>query len=168
MFRIVGELAGWGGVGIVATILVVIALLAFVVLGGALVAIDATTHRLPDRLVLPLNAVVIPALVIAALVIQDWGGAARTLAGGAAAGGLFLMVHLLAPRALGFGDVKLVPALGALSAWLSWGHLLLAGVLGLFLAGLLATAVLIIKRDRKAHIAFGPPLILGTALALLW
>lgn len=148
--------------------LVLLACGVFLVAGTVLAVTDARTHRLPNRWVLTLNVGVIPALLVAGLLTGDPGRSLRTLLAALAAGGLFLLVHVLAPSGLGFGDVKMIPALGALAGFLSWGHVFLAITLAILIAGVHAAVVLLIKRDRRAHIAFGPALLLGTAVALLF
>ena len=75
---------------------------------AALTAYDVRRRRLPNALTLP-GAVVI--LAVAA--IQGRGPAALCGALGLAA--LYLAVHLIAPGAMGAGDVKLAVGLGALS-----------------------------------------------------
>lgn len=166
MFALLGELSRAGPGGIVALVLVGIACVAFLGAGTVLAVTDARTHRLPNRWVLTLSVGVIPPLLVAGLYAGDPGRSLRALLAAVAAGALFLLVHLLAPSGLGFGDVKLIPALGALAGFLSWGHLFLAVTLAILIAGVHAAVVLLIKRDRRAHIAFGPALLLGTALAL--
>ncbi|RKW70618.1 prepilin peptidase [Galactobacter caseinivorans] len=166
MLQLAGELTHGGPGHLVALVLVALACAVFLVAGAVLAVTDARTHRLPNPWVLTLNAGVIPALVVAGLLAGDPGRSLRTLVAALAAGALFLLVHLLAPAGLGFGDVKMVPALGAIAGCLSWGHVLLAATVAILLAGVQAAVVLLIKRDRRAHIAFGPALLLGTALAL--
>lgn len=165
-----GLLAQWfsGGPGSAAGgVLLLFACLVFLVLGAALAVIDARTHRLPNRLVGSMTALVLPSLVLAAFLAGEPARVARTLLAACAVGALFLVTHLISPAALGFGDVKLVPALGALVGFLSWGHVVLAFTAGILLAGLQAMVVMLGTRDRRAHIAFGPALIVGTALAAL-
>ena len=76
----------------------------------------------------------------------------------------FVALHLVSPRSMGFGDVKLAFVLGLVLGWLGWGEL----VLGLFL-GFLYGAVVGIAAHRPAAprrerttCPFGPFLAAGT------
>jgi leader peptidase (prepilin peptidase)/N-methyltransferase len=77
---------------------------------AAAAATDWRTHRVPNLLV---AVALVPALV-AVLVVDDRTHLLASLALGAAVMALpLLFVHLAAPAAMGFGDVKLAAALGA-------------------------------------------------------
>ncbi|MFN8031758.1 MAG: A24 family peptidase [Mycobacterium sp.] len=101
---------------------------------AALSVIDLRQRRLPNAFTLPGAA-----LVLAVAGSQGRGPAAAAGALGLAA--LYLAVHLLAPHAMGAGDVKLALALGGLTGafgpdvWLLGG---LGAPLLTALAGLLA------------------------------
>lgn len=74
----------------------------------ALSGYDIAERRLPNWLTLPGGLLV---LVVAA--VAERGLAA--LAGALALSGVYLAVHLLSPRAMGGGDVKLAVGLGAMT-----------------------------------------------------
>ncbi|WP_394160254.1 prepilin peptidase [Galactobacter valiniphilus] len=162
MVRLAQDYAGQGAWGPV--LLLALAGSGLLVFGGALAWRDAHSHLLPDRLVVLLALSVIPALALAALWAGEPGRASRALAAAAAAGGLFLALHLASPRSLGFGDVKLAPVLGFACGFLSWGHLALAGVAACLFSGVWA-AVLLARGGRTAHVPLGPGLVLGVWLA---
>ena len=98
---------------------------------GALSAYDIRRRRLPNWLTLPGFAVVM-------LVAAGSGHGTAALLGAAALSAVYLLVHLLAPTAMGAGDVKLALGLGALTgcfggdAWLlaAIGAPLLTAVIG--------------------------------------
>ena len=79
------------------------------------------------------------------------------------------VLHLVSPRSMGFGDVKLAFVLGLVLGWLGWSELVL-GLLGGFLAGAVVGVALIAlrHRGRKDHLPFGPFLAFGTLVVLLW
>jgi leader peptidase (prepilin peptidase)/N-methyltransferase len=93
-----------------------------VLLSGA----DLIARRLPDALTLPAYPVVAVLLGAAALSAGDVGLLARAAAGAVLWAGGYAAVRLVAPGALGGGDVKLAGSLGALTAATSWPGLLLA------------------------------------------
>lgn len=160
------DFAAAGGLGALACSLLILACLAFLYYGSRLAVADAREHLLPDRFTLPLNTVVLVGCIAAALVSGRAPVAGRVVVCAAIATAAFLAVHLISPATLGFGDVKLVPALGGITGLLSWGHPVLAFVLAILVAGVHALIVMVVKRDRKAHIAFGPALLVGTTIAL--
>jgi leader peptidase (prepilin peptidase)/N-methyltransferase len=132
----------------------------------ALAFIDLDTHLLPDSITLPLawvgllvnlNGTLVP---LAEAVI------------GAIAGyvALWLVYHLFklltGKEGMGFGDFKLLAALGA---WLGW-KMLLPIVLAASLSGAVVGIGLILfaGHDRAKPIPFGPWLVLGGLIALFW
>jgi leader peptidase (prepilin peptidase)/N-methyltransferase len=91
---------------------------------------------------------------------------------GAAAGYLFLwLVYQLFKLAtgkegMGYGDFKLLAALGA---WLGWQSLPLIILLASFLGALIGIAfILFLGHDRRVPIPFGPFLCLAGWIALMW
>jgi leader peptidase (prepilin peptidase)/N-methyltransferase len=96
--------------------------------------VDVLHGRLPDALTLP-------ALPAALLLAVPLGGAAvlRALLGAGVLAGGYLAVRVLAPAALGAGDVKLAAGLGAALGALS----LSAVLLGALLASLLTVGVVL-------------------------
>ncbi|MGQ9753667.1 MAG: prepilin peptidase [Thermaceae bacterium] len=132
-------------------------------------ALNARLHRplvLPDLLTLGLFPLVIPFRPDPLRALLDGLLAAGGLA---LAGGLYWAVRERlsgdvpqppdAPIAMGYGDVKL---LGALGAWVGFGGALLS----LFLAALLGAILGLLLKRRK--IPFGPYLALGGGVAFLY
>ncbi len=124
-------------------------------------AVDARAGRIPDLLVVV--SAVPSVLVLLHQIVGGHAAAATTsIVGGSLVYALPLFaVHLVAPDALGFGDVKLAGALG-LALGLVDPRL---GVVALLLAsGLTACAGVITA--RKA-LPLGPGLVLGAVVALV-
>ncbi|MFN2479735.1 MAG: prepilin peptidase [Pseudonocardiaceae bacterium] len=94
--------------------------------GVLLASADLIARRLPDALTLPAYPVVAVLLVAAAVGAGNSEALARATAGGLLWVGGYAAVRLVAPGALGGGDVKLAGSLGALAAATSWPGLLLA------------------------------------------
>jgi leader peptidase (prepilin peptidase)/N-methyltransferase len=126
--------------------------------GTALTLIDLAVHRLPNALTLPASAGTL--LLLAA---GELAGAHGSFWRAAAAAATVTAVYLgLALAGMGWGDVKLAPAVGALLGWSSWAAVLGGAFTGFALA---ATASVILlatgKATRQSRIAFGPYMILG-------
>ncbi len=128
--------------------------------------IDADTQYLPDSLTLPLLWI--------GLLFNLYGGfvplADAVL--GAAAGYLLLwsVYHLFrlatGKEGMGYGDFKLLAALGA---WLGWQMLPLIILLSAVAGSVLGIALILLAgRDRAQPLPFGPYLALGGFVALLW
>ncbi len=78
------------------------------------------------------------------------------------------MLFLINPNGMGFGDVKLALALGAVLGWYGWGVLLLGTFAGFLLASLYGVALVAARRaGRKTAIPFGPFLLGGAFVGVL-
>jgi len=115
---------------------------------------DLAEHRLPNRLVIPALLAGVVGLGV------NWLASGvpplvPVLAGAIYAGVLFAFALF---GGMGMGDVKLAAALGLASP--SATIAVLSPVLA-FLIGGIAAAVVLIRRGRRARIAFGPFLLAG-------
>ena len=136
-------------------------------LGVVLAAIDADVHRLPDALVLPAYPVAFALLAAASLGTGDWWALARAAMAGAGLWVLYLVLALISPGGLGFGDVKLAGVLGLFLGWLGWGPVIEATFLAFVIGGLVGVVLLVARRvTRTSHIAFGPAMLVGAWLAI--
>jgi len=137
--------------------------------GLALAMIDVDTKRLPDALTLPSYPVAAALLLIPAFGYHEWSDFVRAVLGAVALGGFYFVVLFIYPKGMGWGDVKLAGVLGAYLGWLSWGHVAVGGFLGFALGGVLGGLLMLVGRaGRKTAIPFGPFMILGTIIAVLW
>ena len=149
-----------------------ITLVAYLWLAGAsiaLAAIDLDVHRLPNAIVLPTFAVVAGLLALAAVLAAQWEALLRLGIGALVVGGIYVLLAVVVPGGMGFGDVKLAPTLGAALAVLGWGPLAV-GVLAGFIAGGLFGLVLLLARraGRGSQVAFGPWMLAGAWVGILW
>jgi leader peptidase (prepilin peptidase) / N-methyltransferase len=145
---------------------------AFLAIAAGLVAlsvIDLEHFLLPNRIVYPLAIATIVLLALAAAGDDAWTAFGRALLGGVVAMVALGLLHLVSPRSMGFGDVKLAFVLGLVLGWLGWSELVLGLFCG-FLAGAVVGLALIVlrHRGRKDHLPFGPFLAFGTLVVLLW
>ncbi|WP_448623706.1 prepilin peptidase [Geodermatophilus sp. URMC 64] len=143
---------------------------AFVWLAGAapvLAAVDLACHRLPDVVTYPAAVVCAAALVADAALLGTWPALLRAVLAAAAAFGLAALGAAVSPDGLGFGDVKLLGLLGLVLGWVGWGVLLAGVFLGLVCGALVSIVLLATRRaGRRDAVPFGPPLLLGAAVAL--
>lgn len=135
--------------------------------GVALAAIDLDTKRLPNAITYPTAGVVGGWLVVVALVQGAPQQALRTFLGGVAFGAFFLLLHIVYPRGMGMGDVKLAVPLGFGLAWISWGTLLIGGFAAFFLGSLVGIGLMVAgKAGRRTALPFGPFMLAGALVAL--
>jgi leader peptidase (prepilin peptidase)/N-methyltransferase len=132
--------------------------------GVLLAAADLVARRLPDALTLPAYPVVAALLGAAAVGAGDTGLLARGAAGGLLWAGSYAAVRLLAPGALGGGDVKLAGSLGALTAATSWPALLLAVLAASMVTAAIAGLARLLGYRDVAH---GPAMLAAAWLVVL-
>ncbi len=132
----------------------------------ALFWIDFDTYLLPDSITLP--------LLWAGLLVNAFGlfTDLQSAVFGAAAGYLILwsvfwLFKLVTGKdGMGYGDFKLLAALGA---WLGWQYLPVIIVLSSLVGAILGVAMILLAgRDQAKPIPFGPYLATAGLLALLW
>lgn len=143
--------------------------LSFVFLTSALLVTDLESFRLVDRLNLPGTVILALLLLVASLLDGTVEEAVRAGLGGAAYfGGTLVMFLLVRGKGFGAGDVKLSFQLGVFSAYISWGTLGWAVFSTAIIGGLLAFALLALRKaKRDTELPYGPPMILGAWLAIV-
>lgn len=130
------------------------------VVGGWMLALsgyDLRQRRLPNWLTLPGAALILLAAALA-------GRGCAAVAGSAALGGLYLLVHLANSKAMGGGDVKLALGLGALSGTFGAEVWTLAAIAAPLLTAAYALAALVFWKERT--VPHGPSMCLATAAAV--
>ncbi len=136
-------------------------------IGIWLIIIDARTHRLPNRIVLPVGAVLLALVGIEALAAGEPESLVRAVAGGLILGGFYAVLNL-AGGGVGGGDVKLAAVIGLVLAWHGW-QVLIVGAAAAFVLGAVYALVLMAMRraNRSTRIAFGPWMIVGAVLGIV-
>lgn len=133
----------------------------------ALAAIDLDTTLLPDDLTYPLLWAGLLAAILGVSPVSLPDAVIGAMAGYLALWSLYWLFKLLTGKdGMGYGDFKLLAALGA---WLGWQYLpliiLLSSLVGLaFAAVMLATG----RLQRHQGIPFGPYLAIAGWVTLLW
>jgi len=128
----------------------------------ALSVFDIRERRLPNWLTLP-GAVVVLAVEASA------GRGVPAVLGAVGLAGLYLVVHLVAPAAMGAGDVKLAVGVGALTGAFGYDVWVLAAVGAPLLTA--TWALVALSRRSSSTVPHGPSMCIATlaasALAML-
>ncbi|WP_432148892.1 prepilin peptidase [Streptomyces sp. bgisy029] len=133
-----------------------------------LATVDRRVHRLPDPLTLPLAAAAVLLLGGAALLPGHAGSWTSGLLGGLVLGGFYLLLFLINPNGMGFGDVKLALTLGVALGWYGWEVLFLGGFAGFLFGAAYGLGLVLLRRaGRKTGIPFGPFMIAGALVGVL-
>ncbi|MGA8849713.1 MAG: prepilin peptidase [Dehalococcoidia bacterium] len=122
-----------------------------------------------------LNKVVYPGMVVALLLaLYPWPWLAQAMVmrvayaalGGAIGFAIFLLIAIVSRGGMGWGDVKLAALIGLATGF---PLVFLAIIMGAILGGIVAVALMVVKRRKlKETIPFGPFLALAAMVTLLW
>lgn len=178
----VGTICRRNAVPVTVALMVVLALLAWHIgadpalpaylylgaVGVVLATVDLSVKRLPDPLVLPSYAVGLVLLGAAAAVAGEAAPLVRAALAMVLLFGLYLVLAVLNPAGMGFGDVKLAGVLGLHLGWLGWAELLVGAFAGFLLVALTALGLLAARLvTRSSQLPFGPFMLAGTLLGIL-
>ena len=136
--------------------------------------IDLEHYRIPDRIVFPALAVSFGLIVFSTLVEGfDLVFVRNAVLGSVAYFVLLLVPHVIYPKGMGFGDVKLALLMGMFLGWMysdlfnGIALIMWALVIGSLL-GVVAGIAFALLRGRRAEFPFGPALALGCVLVILF
>ncbi len=164
LFAAIAGLLPWqqSAPGIAAGICVLLAFWWFAGSSVALTLIDLDTRRLPDAIVLPGYAVGFGLLTLACLLGADWWALLRGGIGAIVLLGLYALLWLVRPGAMGAGDVKLAGLVGLHLGWLGWAALAVGAIAAFILGGVFGIGLIASRKaGRKSSVAFGPWMIAG-------
>lgn len=149
-----------------------VALAAYAVFGVALVAIsavDVERYIIPNRMVYPTLALLVPLLVLASAADDRWGSLARAAIAGAVGFAAMFAVHVVYPKGMGFGDVRLAGVVALATGWLGLGHAFVAFFAAFVAAAVIGVVVMVASgQGRRTRLFFGPFLALGGFVAVVW
>jgi leader peptidase (prepilin peptidase)/N-methyltransferase len=122
-----------------------------------------------------LNKVVYPGMVVALLLaLYPWSWLNESIVtrvayaalGGGIGFAIFLVIAIVSRGGMGWGDVKLAALIGLATGF---PLVFLAIIMGAILGGIVAVALMIVKKRKfKEAIPFGPFLALAAMVTLLW
>lgn len=146
--------------------------LAWVSAGIALFVIDLQHHRLPNAVVYPMYPVTVAGLALASFgtgTASWWSVVGGMVVWVTPLGLLYILTR---GRGLGLGDVKVAAPLGATLGWFGI-PVALVGLVGAFVLGAVVGIGVLAHRSRTLprrgrRIAFGPFLLLGAAVSVVW
>jgi len=124
---------------------------------AALSYFDIRYRRLPNWLTLP--------AAVAVVAVALFERSPSMVAGAAVLTGLYLAAHLLSPRAMGAGDVKLAFGTGGLTGAFGLDVWFLAAIGAPLVTGLIGIVLMAFRR-RGASVPHGPSMCLATVVAV--
>ena len=132
----------------------------------ALAAIDLEQQLLPDKITLPLLWLGL-AFNLNMTFVDLRAAVLGAIAGYLSLWGVFQLFRLLTRKeGMGYGDFKLLAALGA---WLGWQQLPLVVLLSAGVGALIGTGLILLRRHQAGvPIPFGPYLAAAGWIAMLW
>ncbi len=124
---------------------------------------DLKHYIIPDKVLFPAIAIIFLYQLIFSFRLLNF----NPLWSGLAAFAFFLSIFLVSSgRWMGFGDVKLAFFMGL---FLGYPNILVALFLAFFLGAIIGVGLIVFKsKNLKSEVPFGPFLITGTFLSLLW
>jgi leader peptidase (prepilin peptidase) / N-methyltransferase len=139
----------------------------FVVVLIILSVYDLRWLLLPDKVMLPAIGVAGAMIIILGVMSGGWQSALSAAVAALAAGGAFYAIAAVSGgKWLGGGDIKLVFLMGLL---LGLGKMGLAMLIAFNSAALIGVILILTKvKGRRDYIPFGPFLVFGTVIAMLY
>ncbi|MEA2520812.1 MAG: leader peptidase (prepilin peptidase) / N-methyltransferase [Actinomycetota bacterium] len=132
----------------------------------AIALIDIRHRIIPNALTYP-SLALFSVFVLIARLFGAPVDPLRALEGLAIYGGALFIVAFLS-RGMGMGDVKLAGVIGVALGAIGLRFVGVAAGAAILFGGLMGVAALLMGRDRKSAIPFGPSMALGAVVAALW
>jgi len=141
--------------------------LVFVAMTTVLIVTDLDEKLLPNRILYPGTSAVVVLLAAGALVEGALTPFRNGLIAGAVYFGILLVLGLINPKGMGFGDVKMAFVIGLVLGFWDWRVLAQALILTGLIGGIPALFLMAVKKVSKEYpIPYGPAMILGAWIAL--
>jgi len=136
----------------------------------ALAVVDWRTRLLPTWLIAPTYLLTVVTVVLSWLLAGDLDSPAplvRALLGWLLAGGLYLLLWLVYPRGMGYGDVRLSGILGLALGFVGWSELVVGIYGGFLLGGVVGGLLAVLRRVDRTGYPFGPFMLLGALVGIV-
>jgi len=135
--------------------------------GVILGLVDWRTRLLPRRVVVPSYAAVAVLLVAASALAGDPHLLLRAVLGWALMGGLYLLLWLVHPAGMGYGDVRLSGVLGLALGALGVAQVVVGAWFGFLLGGVGGLLLNAVTRTGRRSYPQGPFMVAGAVLGVL-
>lgn len=130
--------------------------------------IDLLTHRLPRQVSYSVLGAGLPFLIMAAVLDDEPGRIVWVFLGLLMATAIMAILYLIGRGALGAGDVRLAPTLGAFLGWYGPRAVFYGVFLGFVVATIVSILLLAARRlERTDEIPMGPFLMVGTLIMFI-
>lgn len=136
-------------------------------LGVVLGFVDWRTRLLPTYVVAPSYAVVVVLVVIGAVLDRSAHVAIGALGGWLAIGAIYLLMWLVFPAGMGYGDVRFSGLIGMGLGYLGWAQVACGWYAGMLLGGLIGALLAAAKVVDRRSLPFGPFMMLGAVVGVL-
>lgn len=134
----------------------------------ALAAVDVERFLLPRAIVYPVSIVVAACLLLAAGAEGRWSNLGVALLCAAVAFGLFFAINFVKPAWMGFGDVRLAGLIGLALGWLGPWYVVIGFMAANVAGALLGVGLMLSGRaTRKTALPYGVFLAGGSMIAIL-
>jgi leader peptidase (prepilin peptidase) / N-methyltransferase len=130
---------------------------------------DLTKFLLPKTMVHATTLAIAISAVVVGAAHHDWHRTVNAGIGGAALFALLLVINLLNPKWMAFGDVRLAPAVGLGLGWINLTALFQGFLLANLLTAVVGVTLMAVQRgDRKTAMPFGLYLAIASAAVLFY
>jgi len=145
------------------------AYLTFTAAAIVLAGIDLDTMMLPRRIVYVASLAGVALLTVGALASGEPSRLLGAAVGGVGAVAFILLLHLISPRGMGFGDVRFAGLIGLHLGWLGLVQVPTGLFIGFALGAIIGLCLLAVGgAARRTQIPFGPFLAAGALITVVW
>src|SRR5699024_5047033 len=130
--------------------------------------VDWHTRLLPKRLVIPGSYIVVVLALTMAAVERDVDVVLTGGISAVAVFAIFLVLWLIYPRGIGYGDVRLTGALALSLGVLGVTHVIVGIYAGFVIGAVCAIILAVLRVINARQFAFGPYLIAGAFIGAGW
>ena len=147
------------------SLIVMVPLLAFLLLGLKSIVIDVQEHRLPNKLTARLAIYIVVFEVLTSVVLNEWSHWLPMFQTVTWIFAIFLVIYWPSKNSLGFGDVKFAVPCALIIGWYTPSHWVDFFWISFGCAAVVAGLLWLTRRaSRSSAIAFGPFMYVGVLI----